>query len=314
VTAAQARRFLIRRQSFRVYGSDFEGRSGVEAALRHLEAVQIDPINAFERNHHQVLYNRVWGYRPELLDAVLYKDGGAFEYYCNALCVLPVQDYPYFRFRMEREAEGLRGYLNSEMLVAMDDVERHITEQGKTSSRELDSGRKISGWWDAEPRTKIEKQALDYLHLAGRVLITSREGNQRSYDLPERLIPAGLLNRKVTEPEWRRFMMSKFLRAFGLSQTSLQRFGWFDAAKAEKRVLLKDLIAEGFVTEVEVEGVDRPYYCPAELLPELLKDEPLPETDAAVFLAPLDNLLWDRDRVSDLWGFDYRWEVYTPVA
>jgi hypothetical protein len=33
-----------------------------------------------------------------------------------------------------------------------------------------------------------------------------------------------------------------------------------------------------------------------------------------VILAPLDNLLWDRKLIAALFGFDYKWEVYTPAA
>ena len=32
------------------------------------------------------------------------------------------------------------------------------------------------------------------------------------------------------------------------------------------------------------------------------------------FLPPLDNLLWRRERVADLFSFDYTWEVYVPAA
>ena len=32
------------------------------------------------------------------------------------------------------------------------------------------------------------------------------------------------------------------------------------------------------------------------------------------FLSPFDNLIWDRTRTSDLFGFDYRSEMYTPPA
>ena len=32
----------------------------------------------------------------------------------------------------------------------------------------------------------------------------------------------------------------------------------------------------------------------------------------ATFLAPLDNLIWDRRLVEILFGFVYRWEVYKP--
>jgi uncharacterized protein YcaQ len=32
------------------------------------------------------------------------------------------------------------------------------------------------------------------------------------------------------------------------------------------------------------------------------------------FLAPLDPIMWDREALGPLYGFDYRWEVYTPAA
>ena len=32
------------------------------------------------------------------------------------------------------------------------------------------------------------------------------------------------------------------------------------------------------------------------------------------FIAPLDNLVWDRRMLEALFGFTYRWEVYTPVS
>ena len=31
-------------------------------------------------------------------------------------------------------------------------------------------------------------------------------------------------------------------------------------------------------------------------------------------MAPLDNLLWDRNMLRELFDFEYRWEVYKPVA
>ena len=30
-------------------------------------------------------------------------------------------------------------------------------------------------------------------------------------------------------------------------------------------------------------------------------------------IAPLDNLLWDRKLIQALFGFDYKWEIYTPA-
>lgn len=30
-------------------------------------------------------------------------------------------------------------------------------------------------------------------------------------------------------------------------------------------------------------------------------------------MAPLDNLLWDRNLIRMIFDFDYKWEIYTPV-
>lgn len=32
------------------------------------------------------------------------------------------------------------------------------------------------------------------------------------------------------------------------------------------------------------------------------------------FIAPLDNIMWDRQMLEAMFNFTYRWEVYTPVA
>jgi uncharacterized protein YcaQ len=56
-------------------------------------------------------------------------------------------------------------------------------------------------------------------------------------------------------------------------------------------------------------------YMRSEDMPRLneVLDAESPQPRAAV-LAPLDNLLWDRRLAKDLFGFDYVWEVYKPVA
>ncbi len=314
ITRQQARRFLIHRQGYRVYGSQWAGIDGVGSAIGHLGAVQIDPVIAFERNHHHALFCRVSGYRPEMLGTSLYERREGFEYYCNALCVLPMADYPYFRFRMNEVADSLA--VRPEVRQAAKRVMARITAEGATSSRQFDSGERVSGWWDADDQaaTKIEKHALDYLHLIGSLMITGREGVQRSYDLPERVVPTSFLERTVTQTQWREFMLDKFLRSYGLSQTGLFRFGWFDAPKAEKKALLAEFIATGRAVEVTIEGVKRQYYCHSTLAEELLRETLAPPVDRAVLVPPLDNLLWDRDAIADIFQFDYRWEVYVPAA
>jgi len=287
-------------------------QEGVEQCLKHLGAVQIDPINVFERNHHHVLFSRVEGYRPAMLEQLLYSEKRAFEYFANALCVLPMEDYPFFAFRMKDKQAKYK--LEPEVVPVAEDVLNRLQAEGALGSRHFDGSVRIRNWWQGKGVAgKAAKRALDDLHYLGLVMITDRSGMERTYDLPERVVPTELRNIEVTAEQYKQHIFRKFLYGYGLSQKSLFRFGWFEGQKQEATLLLKQGLHDGSIIEVEVESVKRRYYCPNELLPELVNPAAcLPQQ--AVFAAPLDNLLWDRDRLLDIFDFDYRWEVYTPEA
>lgn len=310
VSREQARRFLINRQAFRTYGPKFRGQAGVGEAIRLLGAVQIDPINVFERNHHHALFCRVEDYRPEMLEHELYTKKSSFEYFANALCILPMEDYPYFAYRMRKYQQEY--IMEPEVANTAAHILGRLESEGPLGSRHFASGERISGFWDSQNAlsTKVEKKALDILHYLGKVMISGRMGMQRTYDLPERIVPPELLHKEVSQSDYRDFIFMKFLHAYGLSQSSLFRFGWLDGTKKK---YLASLIDAGSVAEIEIEGVKRKYYCPSALLP-VLETTHLQQAKQAVFVAPLDNLAWDRDRLLEIFEFDYRWEVYTPEA
>ena len=37
-------------------------------------------------------------------------------------------------------------------------------------------------------------------------------------------------------------------------------------------------------------------------------------TSRTEFIAPLDNMLWDRKLIKRVFNYDYKWEIYTPVV
>ena len=83
--------------------------------------------------------------------------------------------------------------------------------------------------------------------------------------------------------------------------------------------MLERLVERGEAAEVRVEGIDRPCYLRLDdratlerTLSQALDphDPPL----RAAILAPLDNLMWDRRLLQELFGFEYLWEVYKPVV
>jgi uncharacterized protein YcaQ len=141
------------------------------------------------------------------------------------------------------------------------------------------------------------------------------------YDLAERLFPADLLARRVTEDEQRRHKLLSRYRAHGLLGVTGPAELWYgtgeDAAQRQRHRAA--LVDAGELVPVTVAGVRGDRHVLAGELP--LLDEAIRSVaagEAAVasvaFLAPLDPFAWDRDVLRSLFDFDYVWEVYVPAA
>lgn len=83
---------------------------------------------------------------------------------------------------------------------------------------------------------------------------------------------------------------------------------------AQRRQILAQRVAAGRVVPVKITGIPAPYYAMADDVDTRLHLRSSGWRRPIRFLPPLDNLLWDRDRLVDLFDFYYRWEVYVPPA
>ena len=84
----------------------------------------------------------------------------------------------------------------------------------------------------------------------------------------------------------------------------------------ERRAILRQLVERGDLLDVAVEEVPRQiFYMHAsdEALLDAVSSQPQAEVRTAL-IAPLDNLLWDRDVIRWIFDFNYVWEVYKPAA
>lgn len=321
VSRAAGRRFLIDRLGLAgdgAYASEPRASSArVLRTIRRLEAVQLDPVAAVARNQHLVLGARLTGYAPRMLERLL-AERAVFEYWANAACVLPIEDYWMFegvRRRMRRADARERAVLRGPGMLVLRELQRN----GAMPSRAFLTDRRIAGYWDNQgPRTKATSHALSVLWYRGEVMVVRREGVERHFDLPERVVPAGQLRRAHdTDPaEADRALLDKYLRAYRLFELGDFRFGWRRMPAPQRRVVVDRYIEEGRLAPVEVEGVRRRYYALAEDVPGLRRHERTAEAfprEHIRFIAPLDNLLWRRERLADLFDFTYTWEIYTPA-
>jgi len=285
--------------------------------IRHLECVQIDPVAVVERNQHLVLAARVPGYAPARLVELLHR-GRLFEYWANAICAIPIEDFPMF----EGTRRWFQRYLASE-IAALRPVVRRIVAQlekeGPRPARAFVSPERIRGHWGAE--AKATSHALTLLFRAGRLVVARREGAERYFALPEQVIPADLRARAraVTTAEANDALFGKYVRACRVFDARDPRLGWGRVPAAARRNALARRLRAAEIVPLRIEGVARPYFVRAQDVDALRRRDAAArvggEPDEGVrFLAPLDNLLWRRERLSDLFGFEYRWEGYTPVS
>jgi uncharacterized protein len=300
VSVAALRRYVVAHQGF---SSRFRraGADDVEAAVRRLQAVQLDSIATVDRAHRLTLASRVGAYEEAAVSRLL-AAGRLFEYWAHEACLLPIQDYPLFKRRMielkehhwwgrQRTAEGRK-------------VERRvlarIREEGALPVRAFE-GRSGPMWgW------KPEKRALEHLFAAGELAIAGRQGFQRVYELPERVIPKHLLEAPV--PSVEEFRRGYALRAVegrgALTESGIAEHCRFKGGVKEIRPHVDALVADGLVRRVEVDDGAPPVVVPAGA--EIDGGTPR----AAVLLCPFDNLMWDRPFLRRLFGFDHLIEVY----
>jgi uncharacterized protein YcaQ len=297
----------------------------VLAVVDRLGSLQFDPLEVAGRNHDLVLSARVACYKRELTDELLYGRRLLFEAYNKSLNLLPTRELPYFRIAWESGDAGRAGGLLAEQAPLVEKLLTAIAAQGPKSSANFERTEAISWSWGP---TSAVRAVLEALAVSGRLGLARRDGNRRYYDLIERLFPADLLKIRVPEREQRRHKLLSRYRAHGLLGASGSGELWLGIGPAALRDELRaELVDRGEIVAVAVEGLKGQRYLVADELPLLAQAEREIAAEAAgaeprpgdggpgcSFLAPLDPIMWDRQALPPLYGFDYRWEVYTPAA
>jgi uncharacterized protein len=298
VPKAAARRFMIHATGLAT------PHAGIGDALAHHGYVQVDPLNVCGRMHDLILRNRVAGYREGGLMEFVYSGAHrAFESYHalhGVLAVFAVDDWRYQKVRMQRRARRTTGYYGrltrAEAPVA-EAILAEVARRGPMSPADFDPGPRRRTAWGSSGT--LGRKVFEKLFVHGRLMICRRDAFRRIYDLPERVLPAEVLDAPApSEEEHDRWAVLSLLRQRRLAMLRRQ-----DAT------LVRDQ-----TVEVRVDG------CPAmfclrsdlPLLEQAVAGDLAPVDDAPRLLAPLDPLIYDRRITARLWNFEYTWEVYTP--
>jgi uncharacterized protein YcaQ len=273
----------------------------IAAVIRRLGAVQLDSISTVDRAHRITIGSRI-GAIARGVESRLLRAGTVFEYWAHEACLVPIEDYPLFKRRMEHLRErhwwGRQHDHDPEVKAHVLDA---IREHGALPTRFFEGGGG-GGMWNWKP----EKRILEDLFAAGEVVVAGRDGFQRLYDLPERVIPRAYLDAPV--PSEDEFVRGYALRAVqgrgALTESGILEHCRLRGGVKFIRPHVDRLVADGLVRRVAVDDGGPPVVVPAAA--ELDGAAP----GGGVLLCPFDNLLWDRPFVERVFGFRHVIEVY----
>ena len=282
----------------------------ISRVIRQINLLQIDSVNVLVRSHYLPVYSRLGAYPNATLDARAFSNRkrALFECWAHEASLLPLGLHPFMRWRMDRAraGQGIYGSMNrfaTEERSYVKSVLDFVTRNGSTAVSDLpDAGKGAGGWWGWSKG----KMALECLFDQGLVTTATRQSFERIYDLPERVIPAQILNLPTPhEAESFRHLLDLSGRALGVA-TEFDLRDYFRLPVAETKQALAELVENATLIPVAVEGWKQQAF--------RHRDAKLPRMAGGVaLLSPFDPLVWDRKRAERLFNFHYRIEIYTPA-
>ncbi|HEX8170295.1 MAG TPA: crosslink repair DNA glycosylase YcaQ family protein [Thermoanaerobaculia bacterium] len=309
LSKADARRLLVAHHGLaRTLG---RGARGTRAVLAKLRCIQLDPLDAIGTNADLVVMARTDDvHRGDVYRHLFPRH--AFEHFAKERCILPAEAFPFYR-EQGHAAEtpwwrhGERERRLPPRLIAS--VLEEIRTRGPLTARDLTDHGAVepidwSGW---KGTAKATSMALEVLWTRCDVVVAGRtDSGAKLYDVPERAL--GELATQRARGDFARWALRERAQASGLL-TRASGAMWSMLSGVRTSPLVDESIEAGELVEVAIEGTSRRYVA----VPQFFKARAAYD-DRVRILGPLDPLLWDRELVRHVFGFDYVWEVYKPAA
>jgi hypothetical protein len=314
LSRAEARRASLAAQGFtgraRSVGGAVPAKRRVLDLVESLGLLQIDSVSALVRSHYLPAYARLGYYDRTQIDRLAWRDHALYEAWAHVASLLPVRFEPLLRWRQslvaaEAVMPGKSFHRVTQMAPLIETVLSEIHDHGPLAASELrhleDNPKQPGSWWN----WSSVKAVLEYLFATGQVQVAERRAFERRYDLPERVLPAEVMQAPTPEEgRARRALIMHAAHALGVA-TVTDLADYFRMKNVIAAARVSELVEEGALVEVGVEGWDVPaYVVPGLQIPR--------RVGARALLSPFDPVVWFRPRTLRLFDYHYRIEIYVP--
>ena len=273
----------------------------LQQAIDTLGFVQADPIRAPARAQDLTLRHRVEGYRAGDLDRFYTRLDVHEDFFVNYGFVSRAVSSLMHPRGGPTPWSAARGRHVKALLA-------FVRERGDVHPREVDEHfalGSVTNYWGGS--SSATTHLLDQMHYRGLLRVVRRDAGIRVYAAHEHApVPRDAAARRARLDALVDVVVAKYapLTASGLNRLVKRlRYGVPQWAVDLNRAVLR---AKQRLSHARVAGVD--WYWPAGEHPAAARLD-----DAARLLAPFDPIVWDRPRFELLWGWEYRFEAYTPV-
>jgi uncharacterized protein len=285
---------------------------GILAVARHFGGIQIDPTRTVERTQYLVLWSRLGNFDRVLLDR-LFAARKLFEW--NAF-IVPVERLPEL-IHYGKGWPGVGGEWRERARSFIDgntEFRQSILDQlraaGPLQSRQIDDS-KVKVGWESTGWThgKNTSQMLEFMSVKMDVVVAGRVGQERLWDLAERVIPAGTPRHELSQDEYEELRVMRAMQRFGVATLKEIRDRAYPLGVADAKALLGRLVEEGRLASVilRLPAGDLPAFAdPAAL------DHSTTRGTRTTLVSPFDPLVYDRVRTERLFDFSYKLEMYVP--
>jgi uncharacterized protein YcaQ len=257
------------------------------------------------------------------LDTLLWDERRLFEDWAHAASIVLTEDYPIFHtLKRWREPDTAHRLRLRAWLKKNGALRRHILAElrrrGPLLSRQIED-KAVTDWastgWNAGRNVD---RMLAHLWRSGVVMVAGRHGGQKAWDLAGRCLPSWAPRHRLRERELVRRAAQTSLRALGVARPQHIERHYIRGAYPKLHRALADLEAEGRIAQVRLADAGGewagPWYVHSDdllLLDHLAAGRWEPRT---TLLSPFDNLICDRARTEELFGFAFTMEIYVPPA
>lgn len=305
ISPSQAKKIILHHQGLISTRPFAKREAGILQVFDRLGYIQIDTISVINRAHHHTLWTRLPDYIPEKLYD-LQRTRDVFEYWSHAAAYLPIEHYRYSLPRKHSLSSGEKKHWYDREPKIMQYVLDQIRAEGPMQSKDFQHVKNPGAgpWYQWKPA----KRALEQLFMEGKLMVSERKNFQKVFDLTERVLPDHIDSSVPSDSEMARHLILTFLQSHGIALESEMTY----LRKQYKQIVAKEiqhLLEEGEIVYVKIGKIEQSFLARRDIQ-DLLN---LRFGKRHIhLLSPFDNLVIQRKRLEQLFGFAYQIECYVP--